>query len=335
MKVCSNCLLNDNMPSVFIGESGLCNYCERLMPARRVENADDEFAALLSGLRDRPYQVVMAYSGGKDSTYALKLLTEKYGASVLAVTFDNGFLSGDSLKNIYTVTDCLGVDCLIVKYPADSLIRAFKYANENRIFSAAALERASSICNLCITLVKNLIFREAIFRKIPVICFAWTPGQIDSQKPLIKLDHRMLTMMFAGVRNEVLKGEGREYAKYFLDSEFLEQHRSDMPYLFYPFVGNAYSEEKILESIGEIGWVSPNNTDGNSSNCLLNSYANQSHIERYGFHPYAFEISAMVRNGMMTRDEGERKLGNVKNDASFERVKKIFESADRKGGLGV
>ena len=46
----------------------------------------------------------------------------------------------------------------------------------------------------------------------------------------------------------------------------------------------------------------------NSTNCLLNSYANQIHRERYGFHPYVWEIANMVRCGAMTRTEGLDKV---------------------------
>jgi len=48
----------------------------------------------------------------------------------------------------------------------------------------------------------------------------------------------------------------------------------------------------------------PSDTDANSSNCTVNAFANQIHKDRYGFHPYVWEIANMVRSGAMTRDEG-------------------------------
>ena len=46
----------------------------------------------------------------------------------------------------------------------------------------------------------------------------------------------------------------------------------------------------------------------NSSNCLLNAFANQCHLERHGFHPYVWEIANMVRQKVVSRDEGIEKI---------------------------
>ncbi|MFH1414972.1 MAG: hypothetical protein ABIH89_02665 [Elusimicrobiota bacterium] len=43
-------------------------------------------------------------------------------------------------------------------------------------------------------------------------------------------------------------------------------------------------------------------------NCLLNSFANRVHLERYGFHPYVFEIAGMIRAGIMSREKGLKKI---------------------------
>lgn len=327
MHICSKCLLNDDVPSVKINDNGLCNYCSSFSETLINNNSiDEEFSELLDQYKDSKYQVIMAFSGGKDSTYTLKLIKEKYNASILAVTFNNGFLSEASLKNVNTVTDYLGVDSIIVKYPAQKLIQAFKYAEDGKIFPRLALERASSICNLCIMLIKNMTYYEAIIRNIPIICFGWTPGQTEAAKPILKLNYRMLARGFDYIKNAIGSKFGSAYDRYFLDADFMEQNEDKVPYLYYPFVNNSYNEEAIVEDIKKIGWELPENTDGNSSNCLLNSYANQSHIDRFGYHPYTFEVSNMIRNGYMTREKGVCKLENIKNDRSFEIIKEIFES---------
>jgi hypothetical protein len=138
------------------------------------------------------------------------------------------------------------------------------------------------------------------------------------------LNYRTVSKVFENVKNAVTGKLGTEYGNYFLDNEFLAENEGGIPYLYYPFVNNSYNEEIIIEDIQKMGWRFPENTDGNSSNCLLNSYANQCHMERYGYHPYAFEISNLVREGYMTRNEGAAKLEKIKNDSTFEFVKNIF-----------
>jgi tRNA(Ile)-lysidine synthase TilS/MesJ len=320
-------LASDNIPSVIVNESGICNYCAGAHQTKGSSvTGDEEFIELLEKFKDRKYQVLMAYSGGKDSTFTLKFLKEKYNASILAVTFNNGFLSSSSIRNINHVTDYLDVDSIIMKYPSKELIRAFKLVEDGGVFPKIALERASAICNLCITLIKNMVYYEAILRSIPIICFGWTPGQTESAKPILRLDCRMVSKAFNHIKSAVVDRLGNKYAKYFLDTGFMEKNAQNFPYLYYPFVKNNYNEAEIIEEIQKIGWEYPENTDGNSSNCLLNSYATQRHIDRFGYHPYNYEISNMIRRGYMSREAGAKKLADVKNDAEYEIIKSMFES---------
>ena len=82
-----------------------------------------------------------------------------------------------------------------------------------------------------------------------------------------------------------------------------------------------YNEEKIYKRIQELGWEQPEDTDSNSSNCLLNSFANQVHIKKYGFHPYAFEVSGLIRTGVMTREEGIDKIEAPQGENTIKQVK--------------
>jgi hypothetical protein len=40
----------------------------------------------------------------------------------------------------------------------------------------------------------------------------------------------------------------------------------------------------------------------------LNSLACHNHLQKYGIHPYAFDIAGIVRNGDMSREVGLKKL---------------------------
>ena len=57
----------------------------------------------------------------------------------------------------------------------------------------------------------------------------------------------------------------------------------------------------------------PQDTDTNSTNCLLNAFANQCHLHRHRFHPYVWEIANMVRQGVIDRQEGIEKIYNTQN----------------------
>jgi hypothetical protein len=86
-----------------------------------------------------------------------------------------------------------------------------------------------------------------------------------------------------------------------------------------------YDEEKIKVELEGIGWTLPTNTDTNSTNCLLNAFANQVHLERLKFHPYVWEIANMVRQGVMPRAEGIEKIYSPQNEEMVAYARKILE----------
>ena len=61
--------------------------------------------------------------------------------------------------------------------------------------------------------------------------------------------------------------------------------------------------------IRRLGWESPQDTDPNSTNCLLNGFACRVHQEQMGFHPYVMELAGLVREGYMSREEALARLG--------------------------
>ena len=74
-----------------------------------------------------------------------------------------------------------------------------------------------------------------------------------------------------------------------------------------------------------MGWRSPQDTDTNSSNCLLNALANLCHIKRHNFHPYVWEIANMVRQGIVDRDEGIEKIYTDQNQEMIEYARERLE----------
>jgi hypothetical protein len=93
-------------------------------------------------------------------------------------------------------------------------------------------------------------------------------------------------------------------------------------YAVHPLAYIDYNEEMIVEEIKTLRWKSPSDTDSNSTNCLLNIFASQLHLDRHRFHPYAHEIAGLVREGHMTREAGIAKLSAAFDRGTLERVGK-------------
>jgi len=249
----------------------------------------------------------MCYSGGKDSTYTLDILKNRYGLSILAITFDNGFISPGALRNIKNVLETLGVDHILFKIRFDILKKIFATSATTELYPKKTLERASTICTSCMGFVKFIALRTAIEKEIPFIAYGWSPGQAPVQSSVMKTNPQFIRLTQKTIYDPMHKIAGDAIRPYFLE----EKHFKDpdrFPYYIHPLSFLEYDEAKIFARLKEIGWERPEDTDPNSTNCLLNAFANHIHEELYGYNPYVFEIARLVREGIISRDEGLRRF---------------------------
>ena len=108
MKRCNRCILPESFPGLSLDEQGICSHCARhgVQTQGEVKKAEYEkkFVRLLEEKKGvGTYDALMAYSGGKDSTYTLDILVHRYGLRVLALTVDNCFMSKQASFNILKV----------------------------------------------------------------------------------------------------------------------------------------------------------------------------------------------------------------------------------------
>jgi hypothetical protein len=152
-----------------------------------------------------------------------------------------------------------------------------------------------------------MILRTAIEKQIPFVGFGWSPGQAPVQSSVMKTNARLMQSTQQAIYKPLHEIAGDAINPYFVTEDQFA-HPEQFPWNVHPLAFLPYDEEKIVERIKQYGWEKPDDTDPNSSNCLLNAYANQIHRQRYNFHPYVWEIANMVREGVMTREEGLEKI---------------------------
>ena len=153
LRICSNCVLPETFPGIKFDDRGVCNHC--LQEEAALKKASEtkaeyqkRFDELIRRIRGKApsYDAIMAYSGGKDSSYTLKLLKERYQLRIVALTFDNHFLSPVSLENIRKVTNLLEIDHIRFTLPWPLMKSIFALTAREDIFPPPTLLRASSIC---------------------------------------------------------------------------------------------------------------------------------------------------------------------------------------------
>jgi len=313
MRTCTRCVLPGTFPGIRFDDAGVCNYCcshQNEVSAGKADSARLKFEGFADSIRGNSgYHCLLAYSGGKDSTYTLWLLREHYRLRVLALTFDNGFVSPRAFSNIRNVVERLNADHIFIKPRFDALKRIFASVSAESPFPMKALERASSICNACMGLVKSIVVRAAIEQGIPLTAYGWSPGQAPPAASFFRLNASMVRQMEEARVAPLMAIASEELSPYILNEKHYEQ--GEFPYSVSPLAFHEYNEQRIIDHVKGLGWQPPDDTDGNSSNCLLNSFANQVHMATYGFHPYAFEIAGLVRRGAISREDGMDKLANT------------------------
>lgn len=312
MRLCARCVLPDTFPGIQVDDEGVCNLCRETVSSerRRVQKTEyqERFEHLIRGRHSESgYDVLLCYSGGKDSTFTLAVLKKRYGLRVLALTMDNGFMSSGSMANIRAVVGRLGIDHLLFAPRFDVLASIFRECARRNIYPAKTLERASAICTSCMSIVRFSALQLAIEKRIPLIAYGWSPGQAPITSSILKNNPHMVKLMQRSTFGPLHGIAGDAIRPYFLSDEHFNAAER-FPYNVHPLAFLEYDENEIYREIGGLGWSPVEDTDANSTNCLLNSFAIHVHRKQYGFHPYAFELAGLVREGCLERSEAVARL---------------------------
>jgi tRNA(Ile)-lysidine synthase TilS/MesJ len=312
MQTCKKCILNERFIGIRFDDEGVCNFCRSAKSPDQQRSIRDKYEARFRALIEQDkgkgsYDCLVAYSGGKDSTYTLHLLRQRYGLRLLAYSFDNWFQSDRAGRNIRAVLRNINVAHLTVTPSFESMKKVVLASMSGDMYSAKAMARASSICTSCISLVRFVGFRLAIEQEIPFLVFGMSPGQAPIATAIVKTNPQMLRTMQETLLRPLSDRLGDTIKPFFLEQRHFDK-AEHFPYSVNPLAFTDYDEREIYEIVDKYGWKKPDDTDANSTNCLLNALANQVHVERFGVNPYAYEIAELVRAGCMTREEGLARL---------------------------
>lgn len=114
LKRCKKCILPETMPFILFDERGVCNYCnqhkkiqyegkkalEKLVEPYRKKNGEPD--------------CIIAFSGGRDSSYGLHYLKKELGLNPIAYTYDWGMVTDLARRNQARMVGKLGVEHVIV-----------------------------------------------------------------------------------------------------------------------------------------------------------------------------------------------------------------------------
>lgn len=336
--ICTRCILPASVPKISFNEEGVCNFCtdyeRREAPhPKDYRVLDQEVGRILkTDPRKHPYDCLCLYSGGKDSTYMLHLLVNKYKLRVLAFTFDNWFIPPETYTNIKRVLSKVGADHILLRPSWEANKDIFQTGMLQAQRTEASKELAYMIghaCWPCFTQIAMYSIRLAADKNIPNVVVGTTPGQIRQKKyDLVSkfgdlLDvYKTMVQPMLHLLDITQKRERRQT----LDLPFRKKLQVMRMRLvpFYEYV--RYNEQEVIETVErEFGFQKPKSTDSCSTNCQLNSLGIAVHRKKYGISPYVIPLARDVREGLVKREDA---LKAVRGELNSELVKSIAEKLE-------
>ena len=137
LQVCTRCIYDERVASIFFNEEGICNYCIQLEEltmsyqpggTKGISKFSEIIDQIKADGKGKKYDCVIGISGGTDSSFMVHQAVTQWGLRPLAVHYDNTWNSAISTQNIARILNPLGVDLythVVNNKEADDIFRAF------------------------------------------------------------------------------------------------------------------------------------------------------------------------------------------------------------------
>ena len=153
MRVCSNCIYDERVPSISFDSEGVCSYCKQVEALKKQygtasREGEERLAAILRRIREegrgKRYDCVIGVSGGTDSSYLIHWAVEN-GLRPLAVHYDNTWntaIATQNIRKLLAATDTDLFTYVVDNKEVDDIFRAFFYAGVAEIEASTDLAYA-------------------------------------------------------------------------------------------------------------------------------------------------------------------------------------------------
>ncbi len=307
MKTCVKCVLTDQYPGLTFNEQGICSFCEKKVHFKPIGEtgliAEFEKARMIARKRKIGYDVLVPLSGGKDSTFMLYLAAIKYKLRVLAMTYDNGFLSPSALKNIQTTVKNAGVEHVFHRPDLEIL----------KIVYRTMFRKTGDICGACDIGTNISILKVSHDYKIPLIVSGVSPLENDSFVP----DSIQDIARFRYIMKATGRISRREMNKFLIYpnlnyfNQTILKHTGYFGRLIFPLF---YIENPSDKEMGRIirealGWEDSTDSEYTKHfDCIAEPFTNYVRNKIYGYEHRICQYSNMIRRGEITRAHAMKML---------------------------
>lgn len=332
---CTRCLLPESMPYISFDQGGVCNYC---LTYESVElKGESALETLLTKHRrqDGSPDCLVAFSGGRDSSYALHLLKTELGMNPIAYTYDWGMVTDLARRNQARLCGKLGVEHIWVsadikakrknikrnvdawmRRPDLGMIPLFMAGDKQFFYHAHKVMEQTGI--------ELMVFATNHYEKTDFkIGFCGVPPIRDEKRPniltasqkfgLIRYYIKQYLLNPAYINLSLLDTLDAFVSYYMLDNETRFLHLFD--YLEW----NEEEIDRVL--IDEYGWET---AEDSSSTWRIGdgtaAFYNFIYRTVTGFSEQETFRSNQIRSGVITREEGGR-LVEAESNHRFESIR--------------
>jgi hypothetical protein len=302
MKRCKLCLLPETYPNIFFNKDGLCSYCigknhfgiEKYSKIQsNIDKKDilkEDFEKFVKKIKGKnEYDCLLLYSGGKDSTYLLQILKEKYNLNILALTVDTGLMSKLAKKNIKNIIKKMKVDHILFTPGNDFYKKVYRYF----IIHPNSETYCDRICGVCSDIIHGIGLIEASKRKIPFLALANSPDQTD---------HYFYEISREKICKSWIPEELKKYNPDKIELKYFWNPKKDdfIPRFLIPFHVLDYpGEEAIVNEISKFGLVKRKNLNSFKTNCHLVWLLQYLDLNKNGYNPYIKNLSRNIQSGKL------------------------------------
>lgn len=114
MRRCTRCVLPESFPFIEFDADGVCNYCRTYKPLQF--KGEDRLREVIKRYPNNHPKAdcIMAFSGGRDSSYALHYVVEEMGLRPITYSYDWGMVTDLGRRNQARMTGKLGIEHILV-----------------------------------------------------------------------------------------------------------------------------------------------------------------------------------------------------------------------------
>jgi len=314
--ICGKCILPNGFLGVHLNGQGLCEFCSdpdhkninwsrtEISQERRNSALEDWDSVVSQMQRDhgkQPYDCVLGYSGGKDSTALLDHLVNDLNLTPLAVTSDTGFMTEIAKDNMRDTLERIEVDHVLIEEAAKTFTKLYKWHffhhNSNETFLARY------ICDYCSDLIHSIVVKEAMKHRINYVLFGYSPDQIFRYFYEMPRDEVIKEWKPELLDEPVFEDFDRQW--YLTDEEIESEN---IPRVLLPYHVIPYREQDIIDLVESKNLIKKGHADPLLTNCNVVHAATFYDFNRYGGILYAYQYAELVRQNPEARKKWLRTL---------------------------